>query len=126
MRFHQHQPCPPPIRSIASDQIGYRQRYLIAMRRYSGVNSLGMELTYMPRRFRLERRFFILKSRRILKYLLDPRIPVMNVHAGRLGIREVDHKLELSWLNSWPATLAVYFRGTLPVRPRWHSSYSVE
>ena len=77
-----------------------------------------MELTYMPRRFRLERRFFILKSRRILKYLLDPRIPEMNVHAGRLGIPEVDHKLELSWLHSWPAMLAVYFRGTLPVRPR--------
>jgi hypothetical protein len=42
----------------------------------------------------------------------------MNVHAGHLGIPEVDHKLELSWLHSWPATSAVYFRGTLPVRPR--------
>jgi hypothetical protein len=67
MRFHQHQPCPPPIRSIASEQIGYRQRYLILIDIGNavifGVNSLGMELTYMPRRFRLERRFFILKSR---------------------------------------------------------------
>lgn len=65
MHFHQHQPCPPPIRSIASDQIGYGQRYLIDHQNAAifVVNSQVAELTYMSRRFRLERRFFILKSR---------------------------------------------------------------
>jgi hypothetical protein len=65
MHFHQHQRFPPPIRSIASDQIGYGQRYFIDIKNETifGVNNLGMELIYMPRRFRLERRFFILKSR---------------------------------------------------------------
>ena len=50
---------------FASDQIGSGQRYLIDIQNAAifGVNSLGMELTSMPRRFRLERRFFILKSR---------------------------------------------------------------
>jgi hypothetical protein len=41
MHFHEHQPCPPPIRSIASDQIGYGQRYLIENAAIFGVNSLG-------------------------------------------------------------------------------------
>jgi len=43
MRFHQHQPCPPPIRSIASDQIGSGQRYLIDIQNLAifVVNSLG-------------------------------------------------------------------------------------
>ena len=42
MRFH-HQRCRPPIRSIASDQIGYGQRYLIDIQNAAifGVNSLG-------------------------------------------------------------------------------------
>jgi hypothetical protein len=43
MHFHQHQPCPPPIRSIASDQIGYGQRYLIDIENAAifDVNSSG-------------------------------------------------------------------------------------
>ena len=43
MHFHQHQRCRPPIRSIASDQIGYGQRYLIDIQNAAifGVNSLG-------------------------------------------------------------------------------------
>jgi hypothetical protein len=41
--FHQYQPCPPPIRSIASDQTGYGQRDLIDIENGAifGVNSLG-------------------------------------------------------------------------------------
>jgi hypothetical protein len=43
MHFHQHQPYPPPIRSIASDQIGYGQPELIDIENAAifGVNSLG-------------------------------------------------------------------------------------
>jgi len=65
MHFHRRQPCPPPIRSIALDQIGYGQRYLLDIENAAifSLNSLGMELTYSPRRFRLERRFLISKSR---------------------------------------------------------------
>jgi hypothetical protein len=48
MHFHRHQPCPPPIRSIASDQIGYGQRYLIDIENAAifGVNGL-VDGTYL-------------------------------------------------------------------------------
>jgi hypothetical protein len=45
MHFHQHQPCRPPIRSIASDQIGYGQRYLIDIQNAAifGVNNRNQQ-----------------------------------------------------------------------------------
>jgi len=53
MHFHQYQPSPPPIRSIASDQIGYGQRYLTDIENAAifGVNSLDDGTYLRARRF---------------------------------------------------------------------------
>ena len=59
MHFHRRQPCPPPIRSIALDQIGYGQRYLIDIENAAifSVNSLGDGTYLHPETFSIRAPF---------------------------------------------------------------------